>query len=233
MITFEEIRDILVGGKPMTVDEQTLQRVKDCHAFLRQFANDRIIYGINTGFGPMAQWRVEDAHLEELQYNIIRSHATGAGEPLSDLDVKAAMIARAGSFLQARSGVHEEIVHMLLSFINRGIYPFIPRHGSVGASGDLVQLAHIALCLIGEGKVHYQGAWRPTQEVLRECGLTPMRIHIREGLSATNGTSVMTGIGAVNQLHAENLLRLAVICSVWMNEIAESYDDLMSEPYDA
>ena len=123
MITFEEIRDILVGGKPMTVDEQTLQRVKDCHAFLRQFANDRIIYGINTGFGPMAQWRVEDAHLEELQYNIIRSHATGAGEPLSDLDVKAAMIARAGSFLQARSGVHEEIVHLLLSFINRGIYP--------------------------------------------------------------------------------------------------------------
>ena len=211
MITFEEIRDILVDDKPMTVDEQTLQRVKDCHAFLRQFANDRIIYGINTGFGPMAQW-----------HNIIRSHATGAGEPLSDLDVKAAMIARAGSFLQARSGVHEEIVHLLLSFINKGIYPFIPRHGSVGASGDLVQLAHIALCLIGEGKVHYQGAWRPTQEVLRECGLAPMRIHIREGLSATNGTSVMTGVGAVNQLHAENLLRLAVICSVWMNEIAES-----------
>ena len=233
MITFEEIRDILVDGKPMTVDEQTLQRVRDCHAFLRQFANDRIIYGINTGFGPMAQWRVEDAHLKELQYNIIRSHATGAGEPLSDLDVKAAMIARAGSFLQARSGVHEEIVHLLLSFINKGIYPFIPRHGSVGASGDLVQLAHIALCLIGEGKVHYQGVWRPTQEVLRECGLAPMRIHIREGLSATNGTSVMTGIGAVNQLHAENLLRLAVICSVWMNEIAESYDDLMSEHLNA
>lgn len=232
-LSFEDIRDILVKGKALRVDEQSLARVRECHAFLQQFANDRIIYGINTGFGPMAQWRVEDAHLEELQYNIIRSHSTGAGEPLSDIDVKAAMIARAGSFAQARSGVHEEIIRLLVEFINRGIYPFIPRHGSVGASGDLVQLAHIALCLIGEGKVHYKGEWRPTKEVMDECGLQPMRIHIREGLSATNGTSVMTGIGAVNQLHAENLLRLAVVTSVWMNEIAESYDDLMSEPLNA
>ena len=232
-LTLDQIRDILLNNTSITIDEETLARVKDCFTFLKQFANDRIIYGINTGFGPMAQWRVEDSHLEELQYNIIRSHSTGAGEPLPDIDVKAAMIARLGSFLQARSGVHTEIVELLVQFINQNIYPFIPRHGSVGASGDLVQLAHIALCLIGEGKVHFRGEWRATSDVLKECKLQPIHIHIREGLSATNGTSVMTGIGAVNQLHAENLLRLSLLSSVWMNEIAESYDDLMSEELNA
>ncbi|MBO4621490.1 MAG: aromatic amino acid lyase, partial [Paludibacteraceae bacterium] len=89
---------------------------------------------------------------------------------------------------------------------------------------------HMALCLIGEGKVHYNGTWRPTAEVLKECGLQPLRIHIREGLSITNGTSVMTGIGVVNQYYAEKLLRWETLASVWMNEIAASYDDFMSEP---
>lgn len=228
-LTFDQIRDILIHNKPFSIDDASMEKVKACYQFLKQFATDRIIYGINTGFGPMAQWRVEDSHLQELQYNIIRSHSTGAGEALSDIDVKAAMIARLGSFMQARSGVHPEIIELLEQCINRNIFPFIPRHGSVGASGDLVQLAHIALCLIGEGKVHYHGEWLPSKEVFAKEGLTPLRIHIREGLSATNGTSVMSGIGAVNQLHAENLLRLAVLSSVWMNEIAESYDDLMAE----
>lgn len=175
-----------------------LDQVKECYEFLQSFSAEKIIYGINTGFGPMAQWRVDDRYLKNLQYNIIRSHSTGAGEPLPDLYVKSAMIARLGTLLQARSGVHPEVVELLTEFINRDIIPFIPEHGSVGASGDLVQLAHIALTLIGEGEVHYQGAWRPAGEVLRENGLAPMRIHIREGLSITNGTSVMTGIGIVN-----------------------------------
>ena len=211
-------------------DAPTRQKIEACYGFLEQFARDKIIYGINTGFGPMAQWRVSDDHLRDLQYNIIRSHATGMGEPLSDFFIRASMIARVGSFAQGKSGVHPELVTLLTEFINRGIYPYIPKHGSVGASGDLVQLAHIALCLIGEGKVHYQGAWRPTAGVLKQCGLKPIDIHIREGLSCTNGTSVMTGISAVNQLHAENLLRLATLAAVWMNEIAGSYDDLMAAP---
>ncbi|MDE5868652.1 MAG: aromatic amino acid ammonia-lyase, partial [Muribaculaceae bacterium] len=108
------------------------------------------------------------------------------------------------------------------------MYPFIPCHGSVGASGDLVQLAHIALTLIGEGKVHYKGVWRPTAEVLKEEGLQPMGIFIREGLSATNGTSVMTGISIVNLYYAEKLLRHAVLAAAWINEIADSFDDYMS-----
>lgn len=227
------MRDILFGEARLHIPQQTMEAVAHCHHFLADFARDKVIYGINTGFGPMAQWRVSDTHLRDLQYNIIRSHATGAGEPLDDVFVRAAMIARIGSFIQAKSGIHPEAVQLLTEFVNRGIHPFIPKHGSVGASGDLVQLAHIALCLIGEGKVHYRGQWRPTAEVLAECGLHPMQIHIREGLSATNGTSVMTGISVVNQLDAENLLRHATLASLWINEIAGSYDDFMAEPLNA
>lgn len=226
--SINQIRDIVYNDGELQLDEECLGNVDACYAFLKAFADNKVIYGINTGFGPMAQWRVDDQYLEDLQYNIIRSHSTGAGEALSDEYVLAAMVARVGVFAQAKSGVHREIVELLSAFINRRIVPFIPKHGSVGASGDLVQLAHIALTLIGEGQVHYDGEWRKTAEVLKECGLKPISIHIREGLSATNGTSVMTGIAAINQLHAENLLRLAVLSSVWMNEIASSYDDLMA-----
>ena len=230
MIKLDQALDILFHAQPLDIDQETLVNVNTCYQFLQNFAQNKVIYGINTGFGPMAQWRVADKDLLALQYNIIRSHSTGAGEPLDDIYVRAAMIARLGSFLQCKSGVHVEIVQLLTEFVNRSIIPFIPKHGSVGASGDLVQLAHIALCLIGEGKVHYHGEWRPTSEVLSECGLQPIQIHIREGLSATNGTSVMTGISMVNQFHAENLLHWATLASVWMNEIASSFDDWMSAP---
>lgn len=229
-IDLETVHTILFGNGQLELKAEDLRQIEDCYHFLEQFSKEKVIYGINTGFGPMAQWRVEDQYLEDLQYNIIRSHSTGAGPALDDTCVKSAMIARLGSFVQCRSGIHPEAVLLLQEFINRDIIPFIPEHGSVGASGDLVQLAHIALCLIGEGKVHYHGEWIPTKVAMEKEGLTPLTIHIREGLSATNGTSVMTGISAVNQFHAENLLRLAILSGVWMNEIAESYDDSISEP---
>ena len=222
------IYDILFKGKTLSLPSDKMENVGKCHEFLKEFANEKVIYGINTGFGPMAQWRVDDNHLKELQYNIIRSHATGAGAPLPDIEVKAAMLARIGTFLQARSGIAPSVILLLQEFVNRGIYPFIPQHGSVGASGDLVQLAHIALCLIGEGKVHYKGEWRSTSDVLRENHLEPMGIFVREGLSVTNGMSVMTGISIVNQYYAENLLRYATIAGAWINEIADSFDDYMS-----
>lgn len=222
------IYDILFKNKALSIPSEEMDKVEQCYEFLKDFVTDKVIYGINTGFGPMAQWRVDDNHLKELQYNIIRSHATGAGEPLSDIEVKSAMIARIGTFLQARSGINPTVISLLQEFINIGIYPFIPQHGSVGASGDLVQLAHIALCLIGEGKVHYKGEWRPTAEILKEQGLQPIGIYVREGLSVTNGTSVMTGISIVNQYYAENLLKYATIAGAWLNEIADSFDDYMS-----
>ena len=229
IFTLADVEKIVYGDKKIALSDLPMDKVAECYDFLKQFSADKIIYGINTGFGPMAQWRIDDADLTALQYNIIRSHSTGAGEPLPDECVKAAMVARLGTFLQARSGVHPDLVKLLVEMINRDILPMIPRHGSVGASGDLVQLAHLALTMIGEGSVHYHGEWRPAAEVLKENGLEPFKIHIREGLSITNGTSVMTGISVVNQFHAETLLDWATLAAVWMNEIAASFDDYMSE----
>ncbi|NDV64316.1 histidine ammonia-lyase [Bacteroides sp. 224] len=229
-IDIDSLHHILFKKEPLILSEACMEGVTQCYEFLKTFSRDKIIYGINTGFGPMAQYRIEDQSLTELQYNIIRSHATGAGEPLPEIYVRAAMIARVYTFLQCRSGVHPEVVNLLVEFINREIYPFIPEHGSVGASGDLVQLAHIALTLIGEGEVFYKGERRSTTEVMKENGLKPFSMHIREGLSITNGTSVMTGIGLVNLFHAQSLLKWSVAASVMMNEIAASYDDLMAEP---
>lgn len=230
IFSFDFVRDLLFGDRKIDTESLPLEKVRQCYDFLKDFSRDKVIYGINTGFGPMAQWRVDDKYLKDLQYNIIRSHATGAGQPLDDLCVKAAMTVRLGTLLQARSGIHPDVPLLLTEMINRGIYPLIPEHGSVGASGDLVQLAHLALTMIGEGEVHYKGQWRSAGEVLRENGLQPMQIHIREGLSMTNGTSVMTGIATVNQVYAEQLLDRATLAAVWMNEIASSYDDMMAEP---
>ncbi|MDR2570082.1 MAG: aromatic amino acid ammonia-lyase [Oscillospiraceae bacterium] len=228
-IAIEEVERILFENIHIQLSKETESQLESCFRFLKQFASDKIIYGINTGFGPMAQYRIDDKSLIELQYNIIRSHSAGAGNPLPDLYVKAAMLARLGTFVQAKSGIHPELVYLLIDFINRGIYPVVPEHGSVGASGDLVQMAHIALALIGEGEVYYKGERKNAIEVLEKEQLKPFAIHIREGLALTNGTSVMTGIGLVNLIYAQRLLDWAIIASVIMNEIASSYDDLMSE----
>lgn len=228
-LNLQEFADILSGKCQMALSDAVTEQIDACYRFLEAFSKDKVIYGINTGFGPMAQWRIDDEKLRELQYNIIRSHSVGAGRPVHPLYVRAAMIARLATFLQARSGVHIQLVRLLVDFINLDICPMIPQHGSVGASGDLVQLAHIALALIGEGEVYYRGTWREAANVLAENGLKPFEIHIREGLSVTNGTSMMTGVGLVNLLQAKQLLRWSVITSVMMNEIASSYDDLMAE----
>jgi histidine ammonia-lyase len=228
-LRIDDVESVLFRNEIIALSAETESEIKHCFDFLTQFASGKIIYGINTGFGPMAQYRIDDKSLTELQYNIIRSHSTGAGNPLPDLYVRAAMLARLGTFVQAKSGVHPDLAHLLVEFINRGICPLVPEHGSVGASGDLVQLAHIALALIGEGEVHYKGEWRNTKETLEEEKLKPFAIHLREGLAVTNGTSVMTGIGLVNLIYAKRILDWSVVASVLMNEIASSYDDLMSE----
>ena len=228
-VDIEHIEAILAGKEEISISEGDCQAIRSCFTFLESFARDKVIYGINTGFGPMAQWRIDDNHLNELQYNIIRSHSTGAGKPLPVECVRAAILARLMTFMQAHSGVHLQTCELLVEFLNRGIYPVIPQHGSVGARGDLVQLAHIALALIGEGEVFYQGARRNTAEVFAELGIKPLQMHIREGLAVTNGTAVMTGIGLINLLNAKRLLNWSLKASVLMNEIASSYDDLMSE----
>jgi len=228
-ISLQDIKKILFGGEKLKFSEEVSNRVKESYDFLEKFSKERIIYGINTGFGPMAQYRVSDEERIQLQYNIIRSHSTGAGDPLPDLYVKAAMIARIGTFIQGESGVHPDLVQLLTSFINNDIIPFIPEHGSVGASGDLVQLAHMALTLIGEGNVFYKGKLQTSAEVMAALNIKPFSVYVREGLSVTNGTSFMTGIGLVNLIYAQKLLKWAIYASVMVNEIASSYDDFMNE----
>lgn len=227
-ISFNDFEKILFSKEELLLDENVEKEIDFCFNFLQKFASDKVIYGINTGFGPMAQWRIEDSHLIDLQYNIIRSHSTGAGIPLPEIYVRAAMICRLMTFVQAHSGVHIDTVHVLLNFLNNNIYPFVPQHGSVGASGDLVQLSHIALALIGEGEVFYNGQLLPTSEVIKKLNITPLKMYLREGLAITNGTAVMTGISMVNIILAKRLLSFAVRASVLMNEIVSSFDDFMS-----
>lgn len=231
ILGLRQIEAIIFDKEEVAISESCKQKIEASYNFLKTFERGKVIYGINTGFGPMAQWRITQENLKALQLNIIRSHATGAGKPVDIIYVRAALLARLCTFLQGYSGVHMEVVQLLVEFLNREIYPMIPEHGSVGASGDLVQLAHIALAMIGEGEVFYktQDNLLPADKVLQENGLKPFKIHIREGLALTNGTSMMTGVGLVNVILANRLFDRAVQASVLLNEVTGSYDDFMSK----
>lgn len=223
-----KFKQIVEAGAKIQPDAGVCKHVEENHVFLKSFAADKLIYGINTGFGPMAQYKVDDDQRLHLQYNLIRSHAAGSGQRLSDIEVRAMMLARLNSLLQARSGVHPDLIHLLTDLLNQGIYPVIPEHGGVGASGDLVQLAHLALGLIGEGEVSYQGELRKAGEVLSQLGLKPLTMHLREGLALLNGTSAMTGIGMLNLSKARTLLYNAILLSALTNEVVEAFDDHLS-----
>ncbi|MFT5280550.1 MAG: histidine ammonia-lyase, partial [Bacteroidia bacterium] len=164
----DEYFDIVLDGKELKATDEHLERVYRSYYFLKEFAKDKIIYGINTGFGPMAQYRIPDEDLHELQYNLIRSHSNGTGNGLDDDQVRAVMVSRFNTLCLGRSGVTREVVSQIAKYVNAGIYPYIPEHGSVGASGDLVQLAHLGLALIGEGNVRYKGEDRACADILKE-----------------------------------------------------------------
>ncbi|HET6254172.1 MAG TPA: aromatic amino acid ammonia-lyase [Puia sp.] len=220
-----DFSEILYQKKEFTLDEAALEKVAANFRFLAEFSADKLIYGINTGFGPMAQYKVGEANLLELQYNLIRSHCSGSGNLLPAELVKATMITRLNSLMQAYSGVHPDTVILLQELIGREILPCIYEHGGVGASGDLVQLAHLGLTLIGEGEVLYEGAVQRTADVFARFGIRPLSIRIREGLAILNGTSAMTGIGLVNILRARRLVEWAAFLSALTNEIVSAFDD--------
>lgn len=224
-LTLDDFSDILYKNKEVSLDAQTVEKVELNFQFLQKFSSNKLIYGINTGFGPMAQYKVNEKNLLQLQYNLIRSHSSGAGNIMNPILVKAVMIARLNSLIQAYSGVHPEIVELLRDLINKDVAPCIFEHGGVGASGDLVQLAHLALVLIGEGEVIYEGTVQPTAEVFARLNIKPLTIKIREGLAVLNGTSAMTGIGMVNIIQAQKLLEWSIMLSAMINEVVEAYDD--------
>lgn len=224
-LSIETAEAVILSKQPFELDNESLALVEESLNFLLDFSVDKIIYGINTGFGPMAQYKIDDDKLVDLQYNLIRSHSAGAGEKIPDPYVKAAMFMRMLSIMQGKSGIHPSCVTLLQSLILKEVYPLIPEHGGVGASGDLVQLSHLALILIGEGKVTFRGELRPTADVFKELGLEPIKVVLREGLSLINGTSVMTGIGIINVIKAKQLLDWSLVASAMINEIVHSFDD--------
>jgi histidine ammonia-lyase len=220
---------VVRNGDAVVLDTAAVDVVNQSFDFLADFAKDKIIYGINTGFGPMAQYRVENEKGRQLQLNLIRSHASGAGLPLSAEDVRATMLCRLNTLMLGNSGVHESAVRCLESFLNARITPLIPEHGGVGASGDLVQLAHLALTMIGEGEVVQNGEKIAVQSIQSGKALSFAQIHIREGLAIMNGTAAMTGIGLNNILKTRKLVGWSILLSTLINEVMESYDDHLSK----
>jgi len=225
VLSLADFTDIVFNSKQVMLPASALEKIETNFRFLQNFSSDKLIYGINTGFGPMAQYKVSDENLLNLQYNLIRSHSSGSGALLSPVLTKALMIARLNSLMQAYSGIHPDVVNLLTQLINNNIYPCIYEHGGVGASGDLVQLAHLGLVLIGEGEVIYEGKTYPTIEIFNQLNIKPLTIHLREGLAIINGTSAMTGIGMVNIIQAQKLLGWSAMFSAMTNEIVEAYDD--------
>src|SRR5690554_7775328 len=228
-LSIKDFSAIVVENEKMDVNTSLIERVDKSFHFLETFSSNKVIYGVNTGFGPMAQYRIREEDQKQLQYNLIRSHSSGVGNPLSPLHVKAAILARLNTLALGKSGVNNSVIFLMKELINRDITPLIFAHGGVGASGDLVQLAHLALILIGEGEVFYKGERRATKEVFEIEKLQPVDIKIREGIALMNGTSVMTGIGIVNTLQAKKLIDWSVKASSLINELVRAYDDHLSE----
>ncbi|MGX5819559.1 HAL/PAL/TAL family ammonia-lyase [Chitinophaga lutea] len=228
MLSLEEVHRVLFEGEELVLDEAAVANVHANFEFLQQFSAKKLIYGINTGFGPMAQYRIAEEDTFQLQYNLIRSHSSGAGKCLAPVLTRSLMIARLSSFMQGHSGVHPDLVLLLRDLINHHVYPCVYEHGGVGASGDLVQLAHLAHALIGEGNVLFEDEIRVAGDVFKQLGLKPLEVRVREGLAVINGTSAMTGIALVNIIEARKLLMWSCALSAMINEVVEAFDDHLS-----
>ena len=232
-LSIAEFEAVIFNKEEISISDMVYQKVNESYIFLKEFSSEKIIYEVNTGFGPMAQYKIEKEQQIQLQYNLIRSHASGTGQPLSEQQAKAAVLARMNSLSLGNSGVDFSVIELMKELINRDITPLIFSHGGVGASGDLVQLAHLALVLIGEGEVFYKGERRATKEVFELENLNPMSVSLREGLSLMNGTSVMTGIGIINLINAKKLIDWSLKISCAINEMVAAYDDHFSEELNA
>jgi len=192
-LTPTDAEAIILGRAPVTLAASARAKVESSHrALLAILARGEPVYGVNTGFGALSTVRIPEADLVQLQRNIVLSHATGVGAPLPDPIVRGMLLFRLNSFLQGASGVRSEIVDLLVGMLNAGVCPLVPEQGSVGSSGDLVPLAHLALPLLGEGRARFAGEELPGAEALQRAGLTPLSaLAPKEGLALLNGTAYM------------------------------------------
>ncbi len=216
-LTIEELTYISrakVGQVKLSIAPDSLEKMKKSRALVLDIVKKgKPVYGINTGFGALASKQIETKDLEQLQYNLIRSHCTGVGRPFSREVSRAIMLSRANCLIQGYSGVTPETITLLLDFINLGITPVIPEKGSVGASGDLAPLSHVALALIGEGEVEYEGKIFRSDFAIHQAGLVTAKLGPKDGLALINGTSVMLALGCLALVDAKRIVKQADIIS--------------------
>ena len=208
-LTLTEIATVAFGEAPVKVSSSARPRVSASRRVVEDIvARDDIVYGVSTGFGKLSDVRIPHDALAELQLNLVRSHACGIGSPLSEPEVRAMMLLRANVLALGFSGIRLEIIDTLCELLNRRVSPVIPEKGSVGASGDLAPLAHLALSLIGEGEAFFKSERMESREALRRAGLKPVELQAKEGLALLNGTQAMHAVGGLALLRAKRLIRV-------------------------
>lgn len=212
-LTIEEVVALARGHPPVELESAAMERVRASRAWIDEVVSDDAVtvYGVNTGYGSLAEVRISPDDVAALARNLILSHSAGVGPPLPQEVVRAAMLIRANTLAKGYSGVRLETIETLVELLNRGVHPIIPEKGSVGASGDLAPLSHLALVLMGEGEAFYQGERLPGGDALRRAGLSPIKLAAKEGLALNNGTSVSAALACLALADAENLIAHAEI----------------------
>jgi histidine ammonia-lyase len=229
-LTGETVVAVARQGASVTLAPEAVARVQAARELVRTIAEeDRVVYGVTTGFGHLSQVRIGHAQLADLQRNLLRSHASGVGEPLPEDVTRAMLLLLANSLARGHSGVRVEVIEALLGLLNARVWPVIPSRGSVGASGDLAPLAHLGLMLIGEGEAIYEGQRQSSADVLRQIGLGPLELQPKEGLALINGTHLMEALGVLTLYDARAVFDSAVTAA------AMSVEALMGSfvPFDA
>ncbi|MED1906189.1 histidine ammonia-lyase [Bacillus firmus] len=229
-LTLSEVKRVLFEGVKAAASVESMLRVKNSHEAVRRIVSEeKVIYGINTGFGKFSDVRIDQGDVEDLQLNLIRSHACGVGEPFPESVSRAMLLLRANALLKGFSGVRPVVIETLLALVNKSIHPVIPQQGSLGASGDLAPLSHLALVLMGEGEVFYKGKRKPALEVLVQEGIEPVTLQAKEGLALINGTQAMTAMGVIGYLEAEKIAYqselIAALTMEGLNGIIDAFDE--------
>jgi histidine ammonia-lyase len=220
-----QMRRIAAGGLRLAIDPGAMAAITVSAATVQQVVAQGLpAYGINTGFGKLAKTHIPDTQLEQLQANLVRSHAAGIGAPLDDASVRLILALKAASLARGYSGVRPQLVERLLALYNTGVYPCIPCKGSVGASGDLAPLAHMTLALMGEGEVRVDGRIVPAAEGLARAGVPPLALAAKEGLALLNGTQVSTALALRGLFEAEDLYAAAVVSGALAVDAARGSD---------
>ena len=224
-LTLAEIEAVSLAGCEVALAPAALRRVVESRGLIEGIlAAGETVYGVNTGFGKLSDVRIPPDRLAQLQLNLVRSHAGGVGQPLSEAESRAMVLLRANVLAKGFSGCRPALVEGLVALLNAGVHPVIPEKGSVGASGDLAPLAHLALVIIGEGEAIYKGERMAGGEALRRAGLEPIALAAKEGLALLNGTQAMTAVGGLATARARRVAKLADVAG------AMSLEALMGTP---